>query len=144
MKRQYEEMNGSEAGHGLGPGGSAAESAGAAQGPGFGAQAAATHIHQHQQQQPPGRQGGQVGVPYGTLAAAHDEANGGSAGTRGTGGDGQVQVDESNLKPDEEEVAQSVAEARQSNCTVCLANLTWWTTDAEVEAVCAEFGKVVS
>ena len=25
-----------------------------------------------------------------------------------------------------------------------LPDTTWWTTDAEVEAVCAEFGKVVN
>ncbi|GFH32350.1 RRM domain-containing protein, partial [Haematococcus lacustris] len=35
-------------------------------------------------------------------------------------------------------------EAAESNCKVYVANMTWWSTEAEVEALCSEYGKVVS
>ncbi|KAJ9521772.1 hypothetical protein QJQ45_015304 [Haematococcus lacustris] len=39
---------------------------------------------------------------------------------------------------------EAVREAAESNCKVYVANMTWWSTEAEVEALCSEYGKVVS
>ena len=42
------------------------------------------------------------------------------------------------------DAVELVRQARTNNGAVCVNNLTWWTTDAEVQAACSEFGHVVS
>ncbi len=43
-----------------------------------------------------------------------------------------------------EVAAAAVEQAKAGNGIVYLSNMSWWTTDAEVEAACSEFGPVVS
>ena len=62
--------------------------------------------------------------------------------TEGGGGDGGGRAAEE--ENDEAETSAVLDQAIQSKGIVCLTNMAWWTTDAEVQAACSEFGHVVS
>ena len=55
---------------------------------------------------------------------------------------GQVKVEHQAI--DEQEAALMKKEAAASKNAIYLANMTWFTTDAEVEKLCSEFGQLVN
>lgn len=72
-----------------------------------------------------GSDGGPSGPASSNAGGGHGR-DGGGAGSRGGGHAGALQ------------------EALDNQNTVMVANLTWWTTDAEMEAIGSEFGALVS
>lgn len=54
--------------------------------------------------------------------------------------DGQPQPSPSSSLP--QPSAEAVELAKDSGSSVYIANLTWWTTDADVEGVCSQFGRL--
>ena len=75
---------------------------------------------------------------------AETDTGGGDAGGRGTteAGEGGKRAAEEE-ENDEVETSAVLDQAIQSKGIVCLTNMAWWTTDAEVQAACSEFGHVV-
>lgn len=80
------------------------------------------------------------------LAAGGGVGGGGGAGSGGSETAAAAMADAPLLDPVlvEEEKAQVLDQARAVNGMIRINNMTWWTTDAEVQAMAAEFGPVVS
>ncbi len=70
-------------------------------------------------------------------------SSGADAGSSGAGAGPGADAEEEAIL-DAEERSALLQDAQQSGGAVNLANLAWWTTDAEVEAACSEYGRVVS
>ena len=78
-----------------------------------------------------------------------NQGGGAAAGGSGEGAGGTTEVTPLDLgEPldpalQEEEKAVVLEQARAVNGMVRINNMTWWTTDAEVQAMASEFGQVV-
>ena len=82
-----------------------------------------------------------------SAGATTNQGEGAAAGGSGEGAGGPVASvnGEEPLDPalEEEEKAMVLEQARAVNGMVRINNMTWWTTDAEVQAMASEFGQVV-